>query len=95
MDIPEALQRALEGQVIMVRVENARAARDLVARLPIVRRAAVFGDRLHVTVESAERDGPVVEAALREAGFPVLERQVIVPSMEDVFIDHMAREGAA
>lgn len=40
---------------------------------------------------TVERDGPVVEAALREAGFTVLERHVIVPTMEDVFIDHMKR----
>lgn len=91
VETPEALQRALSGEVMMVRVERVREARGLVAGLPAVRQAAVFGDRLHVTVESAERDGPVVEAALREAGFPVLERHVIVPTMEDVFIDHMER----
>lgn len=95
VDTPERLQQALEGQVIMIRVEKVREARDRVARLPNVRRAAVFGDRLHVTVASAEQDGPVVEVALREAGFPVLERHVIVSSMEDVFIDHMAREQRA
>ena len=94
VDTPEALQRGLEGEVIMVRVERVREARDLVAGLPMVRRAAVFGDRLHVTLASAEREGPTVEASLRDAGFPVLERHVIVPSMEDVFIDHLAREQA-
>jgi len=92
IDRPEALQQGLEGEVIMVRVERVREARDLVACLPRVRSVTVFGDRLHVTIPSAQRDGPAVEAALREAGFTQLKWQVIVPSMEDVFIDHVTRK---
>ena len=95
VDAPEALQRRLEGRVIMVRVARVREARDRVAGLPGVRRAAVFGDRLHVTVESGERDGPAIEAALRAAGIEVLEVRDAAPSMEDVFIDHLATAGAA
>ena len=87
------MQRDLEGAVIMVRVAQAREARKRVSSLPMVRRAAVFGDRLHVTVDSAERDGPAVEAALREAGLQVFEVCAVVPSMEDVFIDRMAKNG--
>ncbi|MBI3608926.1 MAG: ABC transporter ATP-binding protein [Nitrospirae bacterium] len=93
VDRPETLQRDLEGAVIMVRVAQVRAARDCVASLSGVRRAALFGDRLHVTVDSAERDGPAVEAALREAGLEVFEVRAMVPSMEDVFIDRMAHKG--
>lgn len=88
---PEELQQALEGRVIMIRVDRVREARDRIARLESVKGVAVFGDRLHVTVSSAERDGPVVEAALRQAGFAVLEWGPIAPSMEDVFIDYQAR----
>ena len=95
VDAPEALQRRLEGRVIMVRVARVREARDRVVGLPGVRRAAVFGDRLHVTVESGERDGPAIEAALRAAGIEVLEVRGVPPSMEDVFIDHLAGAGAA
>ena len=95
VDAPEALQRRLEGRVIMVRVARVREARDRVAGLPGVRRAAVFGDRLHVTVESGERDGPAIEAAIRAAGIEVLEVRGVAPSMEDVFIDHLAGAGAA
>ncbi len=95
VDAPEALQQRLEGRVIMVRVARVREARDRVAGLPGVRRAAVFGDRLHVTVESGERDGPAIEAALRAAGIEALEVRGVAPSMEDVFIDHLAGAGAA
>jgi ABC-2 type transport system ATP-binding protein len=94
MGKPETLQQGLGGEVITVRVERARKARDLVAHIPMVRSVVVFGDRLHVMIPSAERDGPAVEAALHEAGFSRIEWHAIVPSMEDVFIDHVTRKGA-
>lgn len=93
VDRPDTLQGALEGVVIMVRVARVREALVRLSGLPMVRRAAVFGDRLHVTVDSAERDGPAVEAALREAGLAVFEVRAMVPSMEDVFIDRIAHKG--
>ena len=93
VDRPDTLQGALEGVVIMVRVARVREALVRLSGLPMVRRAAVFGDRLHVTVDSAERDGPAVEAALREAGLDVFEVRAMVPSMEDVFIDRIAHKG--
>jgi ABC-2 type transport system ATP-binding protein len=89
MGKPETLQQGLEGEVIIVRVERVREARDLVAHIPGIRSVVVFGEQLHVVVPSAERDGPTVEAALREEGFSQIEWRVIVPTMEDVFIDHM------
>lgn len=91
LDTPSALQKNLDGEILSVRVENVRDARDAALRLPVVRRAAVFGDRIHFTVGSGATDGPVVEMALRDAGLPVLEMVSIEPSMEDVFIDHITR----
>lgn len=79
----------------MIRLERVRKARDFVAGLPEVRRAAIFGDRLHISVESVERDGPALEDALRAAGFDVLEQHWLVPSMEDVFIDHLTNKRSA
>jgi len=95
IDTPAALQRGLGGEVLAVRVERLRAARDVALRQPAVRTAAVFGERLHLTVGSAAADGPAVRAALAAAGFPVLDLQVVEPSMEDVFIDRIAGTGTA
>jgi ABC-2 type transport system ATP-binding protein len=90
VDTPEALQQGLAGEVLEVRIDRAREARDVAARLPAVRRAAIFGDRLHLTVAWAEADGPAVEAALRQAGFAPREAHRISPSLEDVFIERIA-----
>ncbi len=88
--------------MLAVDVDRVRAARKQLADHPAVRLAAVFGDALHVTVGSAERDGPAVRDALTDAGFSVGEVQRISPNMEDVFIHRIAgaerlggREGAS
>jgi hypothetical protein len=62
---------------------------------PAVRRAALFGDVLHVTLGSAERDLPALREALAAAGLGTVEAHPVEPSMEDVFIDRVAGAGAA
>jgi ABC-2 type transport system ATP-binding protein len=90
IDSPGALQESLAGEVLEVRIDRVRDAREAAARLPGVRRAAIFGDRLHLTVESAAADAPAILAALRQAGFDPREARPIVPSLEDVFIERIA-----
>ena len=89
VESPQALQDALGGEVLVVQVEPARAARDLLRRHPRVKRAALFGDKLHVTVASAADDAPLVEQALRDAGLVPGSIAAEPPSMEDVFIERM------
>ncbi len=95
LDTPEALQKTILGEVLEVHVEQVRQAREVVRSLPEVRRATVFGDRLHVTVASASKETPAVRAALSEAGLAALEIKAIDPSLEDVFIDRVARAESA
>jgi ABC-2 type transport system ATP-binding protein len=89
---PAELQHALPGEVIAVRLDRAREARATALALESVRGAIVFGDRLHVSVASAERDGPAIGEALRGAGFRVFEMTAIERGMEDVFIERIAQE---
>ena len=89
VDSPQALQDALDGEVLVVEVAPARAARDLLRQHPLVKRAALFGDKLHVTVASAASAAPQVEQALRDAGLAPGEIVTELPSMEDVFIERM------
>ncbi|MEW6681352.1 MAG: ABC transporter ATP-binding protein [Nitrospirota bacterium] len=93
VDAPEALQGTLADRVLMVRVDRVREASRRVAALPVVARAAAFGDRLHVIVQSAARDAAAVEAVLRASGLTVHEVRAIAPSMEDVFIHRLSEVG--
>jgi len=90
IDSPDALQGSLAGEILELRVDRVREAREAVARLSQVRRAALFGDRLHLTVGSAAADGPAVADALRRAGFEPQTARTIVPSLEDVFMERIA-----
>ncbi len=95
LDTPESLQGGLAGEILSVRVPRPREARVAAARLPAVRVAAVFGERLHLTVESAATDGPEIAAALAHAGFQVADMVAVSPSMEDVFIEKVAEAGTS
>ena len=89
LDTPDALQQGYAGEMLAVRVSDRRAAARVLATASGVRRAAVFGDALHVSLGSRERDWPGAAAALKQAGIEVLETTEAQPSLEDVFIDRV------
>ena len=89
LDAPEALQRSYPGEMLGVHVSDRRAAAHVLAAVPTVRRAAVFGDSIHVTLGSRERDWQAAATALARAGIEVLEVSGVQPSLEDVFIDRV------
>jgi ABC-2 type transport system ATP-binding protein len=93
IDSPAGLQGSLAGEILELRIDRIREAREAAARLPQVRRAALFGDRLHLTLGSAAADGPAVTDALRRAGFEPQRVRPIVPSLEDAFIERIAGAG--
>jgi ABC-2 type transport system ATP-binding protein len=102
LDAPGALQRGMAAageEILEVQVARARDARSLLggtlSGLPDVRRVAVFGDRLHLSVGSAERAAAEVTRVLQEAGFEVRSARAIVPSLEDVFIGKVSEADAA
>jgi ABC-2 type transport system ATP-binding protein len=95
LDTAERLQRDLGIELLAVQVDRVHQARAVARALPGVRSASVFGDRLHVAVEDGARDAPRVTAGLRAAGFTVGEARTVAPTLEDVFIERIARAGAA
>jgi ABC-2 type transport system ATP-binding protein len=90
LDTAEALQSAMPEAILSVPVDRVREARIVAEALPGVRRAAVFGDRLHLTVDSETVTAPAVAAALRAARHTPGELKRIVPTLEDVFIERIA-----
>lgn len=96
LDTPEALQRGIAGKVLEVRVgERVREARRAALAVPGVRTATAFGDRLHLAVNAPGPDTSAIDAALRAAGAPAEGISQVAASMEDVFIDQIARARAA
>ncbi len=90
VDTADALQAAMPLAILAVPVADVRGARVIAETTAGVRRAAVFGDRLHLTVDSESETGPRIATALRAAGHEPGEIRRIVPSLEDVFIERIA-----
>ncbi len=91
LDAPDALRAEFDGELVSARVPRARDAAEAARAIEGVRRVVVFGDRIHLTVGSAERDAAGIESALRRAGFEVRDVERIEPTLEDVFIERVAR----
>jgi ABC-2 type transport system ATP-binding protein len=91
VDRPHVLQGSLPGQMVSLRPSDRRRALELLERAPQVRRVAAFGEQLHALVGSRERDWPPLAAELGAAGIRVEDVHEIEPSLEDVFIDRVAR----
>jgi ABC-2 type transport system ATP-binding protein len=92
LDTPETLRATLGGELIAVRVEDVRGARVLVRTMSWVNSAVIFGERLHVTVDSVAERTAELRRALDDAGLPASSIERIEPSMEDVFVERIRRE---
>ncbi len=91
LDTPGALQERFEGDLLAVRVPRVREALVVARKHAAVRQATVFGEMLHLSVHSHDEDAASVRGLLEESGFAVESVDRIEPSMEDVFIDRIAR----
>ena len=90
INTPGNLQRSIKGEVLIVSTTDVRKARDLAPALPGVRGATVFGDTLHILVDSAAARQPAIDNQLALAGCRITGTRSSVPSMEDVFIEYMS-----
>ncbi|HET9316292.1 MAG TPA: ABC transporter ATP-binding protein [Vicinamibacteria bacterium] len=84
------LKQVFAGHAVLeVECAHPADALDVLSEAPWTREVAIFGTRLHVVVEDAERGRRQVQEALAAAGNPAAHVGRIVPSLEDVFIHHV------
>lgn len=95
LDRPDVLQGSLPGEWLAIEASDERRALALLREAPGVRRAALFGHTLHVSVSSRAADWPLLEQRLREGGVEVVSSRSIEPSLEDVFIERVAGSAPA
>jgi ABC-2 type transport system ATP-binding protein len=88
---PDELRQMIEGEILGVEVDRPRDTQQLLQEERQVLRATLFGDVIHVTVASAEKDRAAIERTIREAGMEIRGVRVEKPSLEDVYIDVMDR----
>ena len=90
---PAELRRLMTEPIWSVRTDHAPDAVEALQRAPGIIEAAMFGRDVHVVTERADEE--VVRAALRAAGRGAAAIEPITPSLEDVFVALVRREGGA
>jgi ABC-2 type transport system ATP-binding protein len=85
-DTPEGIKSLMRGTVIEIVCPDIRRGFALLKTVPGVREVQLFGDRLNAVVSDPGREIPLIESALAAAGIPVLQKRVLPPSLENVFI---------
>jgi len=92
-DEPGRLQAAATGTLIEVVADPPRRALEVARTIAGADRVQLFGDRLHVRVATGSDFEPVRQALLA-AGIDIAGARPIVATLEDVFIDRLARVAA-
>jgi ABC-2 type transport system ATP-binding protein len=88
---PTALQHGVSGALLEVVVGDTRRALEALRQRLGDTAVQLFGDRLHVRAPTGADEGTAaVRATLDGAGFADVRIRVIVPSLEDVFIELVA-----
>jgi ABC-2 type transport system ATP-binding protein len=87
---PQELKSNLHGNVVEIRCADRAGARRVLHADPTVRSVEVFGDTLHALVVSADVAIPEMTKRLAEAKVTGAQLRVITPSLEDVFVEHLA-----
>jgi ABC-2 type transport system ATP-binding protein len=92
---PEELLGCIDGEVLELHATPLRSARAILEKHPAVLRAAIFGDRLHVSVRSSVPDRESIEAALRKEGVSIHGIAPVAATLEDRFIEAVEEAEAA
>ena len=94
-DTPRAVKGLMKGEVVEIICGEIRRAFGLLKDWPGAGEVQMFGDRLNIIVGDAGRDLPAILDRLRDAGIEVLDRRVVPPSLENVFISVTGPAGPA
>jgi hypothetical protein len=76
----------MRGTVVEIVCPEIRRGFAVLKGIPGVTEVQLFGDRLNAVVSDPDREIPLIEAALAAAGIPIVQRRILAPSLENVFI---------
>ncbi len=85
-DSPKNIKRLMRGTVVEIVCPETRRAFSVLKKHAWAREVQLFGDRLNVVVDDPEKALPQIEAALLREGIPVIQKRLLPPSLENVFI---------
>ena len=86
---------AVQGELLAITCADAQRAVDALHGLPAVRDAAVFGQEVHVLVDSGAALAQALQECLAKVGLHDAQIRSIAPTMEDAFVHLVSRATAA
>jgi ABC-2 type transport system ATP-binding protein len=92
---PAVLRASMHDPIFEVEADDAPRAVEVLSGCAVVIEASMFGRRVHVVVNDAGAAESDVPAAMRAAGLSGGAMTRIAPSLEDVFVALVRREGGA
>jgi len=91
----EIKRREMLGELLEIVTPRYAEALEVLAALPEVREAALFGRAIHVTVANSQVALPTLREALAGRGVTVDRIAPVPPSLEDVFVSLVERRGGS
>jgi ABC-2 type transport system ATP-binding protein len=85
----------VDRSIVEVHTSSPVRAMQALERLPGVEKTSVFGTAVHAVLSSATADVGAIRRDLERAGLEVQSAEVVLPSLEDVFLDVVEHAGSA
>jgi ABC-2 type transport system ATP-binding protein len=85
-DAPEKVKELVPAELIELRPEDLRRARDIIADMDGVLEIQTYGDLLHVFVDSVEQRMPELEGRLEKEDLQISGLRQTRPRMEEAFV---------
>ncbi len=95
LDRPESLKELMDEPIFQVDTDKAPEAVEALKQSPEVIEAAMFGRALHVAVKDEAFGETGIPRVLEAAGRSCESSRRVSPSLEDVFVSLIRREGGA
>ncbi|HKT34400.1 MAG TPA: ABC transporter ATP-binding protein [Nitrospira sp.] len=94
-DTPSGLKTKLNGAVLSIVSDRARAVRDALKEADGVLNALLVGDGVHLVVDDAARRIPQLRTTLQSAGLEFTRIEEVAPSIEDLFVAATSEGGGS
>jgi len=92
-DSPQNLKKIMKGTIVELVCSDIRKAASLLKGESTVREVQAFGDRLNIVVDDEKKNVRTIVAFLKKHAIEVMDRRVVSPSLENIFISLLSGQG--
>jgi ABC-2 type transport system ATP-binding protein len=93
-DTPMAIRSRIVGDLIGLKTDDWRQAKSVIQELDGIEEVQVYGESLHIRLDSAEKRIGQITSALEQGGLETLELRPIPVRMEEAFISLMEQRAS-